>query len=68
MAKKSQLPKYTHHKPTGQAFARVDGKMVYLGKYNSPESHERYATEISDWQARRWNPPSELRVRQLSVL
>ncbi len=35
-------PKYAHHKGTGQAYVKVNGKRKYLGKYGSPESHAAY--------------------------
>lgn len=35
-------PKYALHKPSGQARVRINGKDIYLGQYDSPESHEEY--------------------------
>lgn len=35
-------PKYRHYKPKGLAVVRVDGRDVYLGRYDSPESWEKY--------------------------
>lgn len=43
-------PKYCLHKPTGQAFVRINGKQIYLGLYNSPESREAYDHEILHWR------------------
>src|SRR5262245_10560909 len=45
---KNAVPAYSHHKPTDQAYVRVPNgnggrRIVYLGKYNSPESREEYA-------------------------
>jgi hypothetical protein len=34
--------KYSLHRSTGRAYVRVGGKMVYLGKYGSPESFDAY--------------------------
>ena len=45
-------PGYLHHKPTGQARVRIDGKDHYLGPYGSPESRERYEDLIAEWFAR----------------
>ena len=42
MAKRNKVPKYSHHKPTGQARVQIDGKTIYLGVFDSPESHVRY--------------------------
>jgi integrase len=35
-------PKYSLHKPSGQAKVKWKGRTIYLGKYDSPESHEKY--------------------------
>ena len=35
-------PKYRHFKPKNLAVVRIDGHDHYLGRYDSPESHERY--------------------------
>ena len=35
-------PKYALHKPSGQARVRINGKEIYLGEYDSPESREEY--------------------------
>ncbi len=42
-------PAYIQHKATGQARVRIDGKRYYLGKYGTPESHNRYEELIQDW-------------------
>jgi integrase len=42
MPKKS-VPAYRLHKPSGQARTIIDGRHVYLGKYNSAESRQKYA-------------------------
>lgn len=42
----TRVPKYRHHKPTGQALIETQGRRIYLGKFNSPESRERYAEVV----------------------
>ena len=42
-------PKYQLHKATGQARVRIKGRDIYLGKYLSPESKQRYRQVIADW-------------------
>ena len=44
-------PGYLHHKPSGQAYVRINGKYHYLGRFNTPESHQRYASHLSEFQA-----------------
>ena len=43
----NRLPKYSLHKPSGQAKVRYGGKDTYLGPYGSPESKEAYAQFIA---------------------
>lgn len=43
-------PKYWLHKPTGQAAVKIDGKRLYLGKYGSAASHQRYAEVVASWR------------------
>ncbi len=38
MARKTSPPSYCHHKASGQAYTRINGKMIYLGDYDSKES------------------------------
>jgi integrase len=45
---KSLVPKYSLHKPTGQAFVRIGGKFRYLGKYDSPKSREAYGRIVAE--------------------
>lgn len=62
-------PKYTHHKPTGQARVRIDGKSYYLGKYDSPESHKRYETLIARWLGGTFQADREsLTMSRLAIL
>ena len=39
----SRLPKYRHYRPKDLAVVRIDGRDIYLGKYDSPESKQKYA-------------------------
>src|SRR5271157_431307 len=41
-------PKYSLHKPSGQAKVRSGGRTIYLGKYGSPESKAAYARLIAN--------------------
>jgi integrase len=43
---RAAVPQYCHHKPSGRAYVRINGKCVYLGVFNSPESRDRYAELI----------------------
>ena len=45
-------PSYRLHRPTGQAVVTLDGRDRYLGRFGSPESHEKYERLIKVWRAR----------------
>src|SRR5262245_52094158 len=51
-----RLPKYRHFRPKNLAVVRIDGRDVYLGRYNSPESHEKYRRLVAAWLA--GSPPA----------
>ncbi len=42
------VPSYRLHKPSGQARVIIDGRHVYLGKFNSPESRQNYARIVAE--------------------
>ena len=46
-----RIPKYRLHKGSGQALVQIDGRRIYIGKYDSPESHEAYDRVIAEWLA-----------------
>jgi hypothetical protein len=51
------VPKYRHHKGSGQAFVQVRGKRHYLGPYSSPKSKERYSRFVAELAAQRTTTP-----------
>jgi integrase len=46
-----RIPSYCHHKASGQAVVRIDGKDHYLGKWNTPETKAEYNRLIGEWFA-----------------
>lgn len=46
-------PGYCHHKPTGQAYVNLGGKVIYLGKFGSDDSKDRYARLKAEWLVNR---------------
>jgi hypothetical protein len=44
-----RTPKYRHYKPKNLAVVRLGTKDWYLGKYDSPESHEKYHRLVAEW-------------------
>ena len=49
--RRPRQPSYRLHKARGCAVVTINGKNHYLGPYNSPESHEKYARLIAQWRA-----------------
>lgn len=43
-------PKYQHFKPRNLAKVRIDGRDIYLGKYESPESWQKYQRVLAEWR------------------
>ena len=41
-ASPERTPKYRHYKPKDLGVVRIDGRDHYLGKFNTPESYEKY--------------------------
>jgi hypothetical protein len=50
-ASQPRNPKYRQYKPKDLGVVRLDGRDVYLGKFNSPESLEKYHRLVADWHA-----------------
>jgi hypothetical protein len=52
MPKPLKKPALVHHRPTGQARVRIDGRDHYLGRYGSQETLDAYDDLIRDWLIR----------------
>lgn len=52
MPRRPRVPQYPP-KPhsSGQARIRLGGRVIYLGPWGSPESHQRYASAVAEWLA-----------------
>ncbi len=44
-------PSYPLHKQSGQAIVTLSGRDILLGKFDSPESREKYNRAIAEWHA-----------------
>jgi len=42
---------YCRHKPSGQAYAFIDGRMIYLGVFGTAASKAEYNRLIAEWLA-----------------
>jgi len=47
----NRVPEYCRHRPTGQAYVWIDGRMIYLGLYGTAASRQRYDQIITEWIA-----------------
>jgi hypothetical protein len=50
MPRTNRPPAYRLHKARNLAVVTINGKNHYLGKYDSPESHEGYGRLIAEWK------------------
>ena len=48
-ARSALVPKYCLHKPSGRAYVRIRGKVVYIGAYGSAESQQEYGRLIAEF-------------------
>ncbi|MFG0331689.1 MAG: tyrosine-type recombinase/integrase [Phycisphaerales bacterium] len=66
-----RIPSYRRHRSKGldRAFVELNGRRTYLGRYNTPESREKYRRLIAEWLANDGRQPIErsddLRVVEL---
>ena len=62
-------PRYSLHKASGQARARIDGRDIDMGVFGSPESREKYAHLIAEWLERNDEPQcrSTLTIEELAL-
>jgi integrase len=44
-----RTPSYRLHRPTGQAVVTLNGRDVYLGKYDTPASRAEYDRVVAEW-------------------
>lgn len=61
-----RTPKYRHHRPSGQAFVEIDERRIYLGKYDTPESRQKYARILGEWASNGYRLP--VKPEQITML
>ena len=54
-----RVPKYRHHNASGLALVEIRGRHFYLGKFDSPESHEKYNRLIGGYLVQKNVSPLE---------
>lgn len=68
--RKKRVPGLRHHKATGQAFVELNGRRIYLGRFDLPETRQRYHRKIAEWLSCDREPPvapAELTVSELAA-
>ena len=46
-----RTPKFRHHKASGQGFVELNGRRIYLGRYDAPETLGEYHRAVAEWLA-----------------
>ncbi len=49
--KRGEEPQMRFHSHSGQARVRINGQVIYLGPWDSPEAKERYHRIVAEWHA-----------------
>ena len=64
-----KTPKLRHHKASGQGLVVLNGRAIYLGRYDLPETRQQYHRLVAEWEATGRRPPgpaqNELTVMEL---
>jgi integrase len=66
--KPSYTPAYRLHRPSGRAVVTINGRDIYLGDFDSPESHQAYDRIIGEWLAGGRRLTSEDRITVVELI
>ena len=47
----NSAPKFRLHRASGRAVVTLDGKVIYMGKWQSKSSHREYDRVVGEWLA-----------------
>ena len=69
---KTNIPSYLKHKNSNRVYCRRNGKFIYLGRYGSKASRERYEEVIAEYLANgKKLPPTkqqeEINIAELAI-
>jgi integrase len=48
-ATQQRVPSFRHHKATNQGYVELNGRRLYLGRYDLPQTRESYDRLIAEW-------------------
>ena len=65
--KAGKVPSYCLHRRSGRAVVRIGGQDHYLGRYGTPESHERYERAMAQWRADQTAGPTVSKIHRLNI-
>ena len=63
-----RVPSYRRHKPTGQAVLTINGKDLYLGKWNTAASRGEYDRLIAEFLANGRQLRSEIESTVVEII
>jgi len=49
LAAPARLPKMCHHRPSGRAYVRLNGRIIYLGPFADPATRRKYDKLVAEW-------------------
>ena len=67
-AARRRIPKLRHHTATGQGYVQLGARFIYLGRYDDPETLEKYHRTLAEWVAagrQQPVPQEQLTVKEL---
>ena len=65
----NQVPAYCRHRASGQAVVTMDGQDIYLGRYGTAASRQKYNRLIAEWLAGgRHLPTSQTEITIIEVI
>ncbi|MGK0433575.1 MAG: integrase [Planctomycetota bacterium] len=65
-ASKTHTPAMFERQATGQAFVKLDGRHVSLGKFGTEEAEQNYRRTVAEWKARGcWGPKQQVLVKHV---
>jgi len=63
-----KVPQFRLHKASGQGFVELNGRRIYLGKHDLPETRENYRRTVTEWLANNRQAPGASPHLPVSVL
>src|SRR5688572_7751349 len=62
-----KTPTLRRHRRSGHGYAWLDGRQVWFGPYDDPETHRRFARTLAEWLANGKRLPADDARKDLRV-